>query len=235
MLPPLLLLAYPPAPALGAGPGPKQSDLKKMVHIDWRRLPDIPKQGSTKSGFQDSDGGWLSDDTVVTAFGYSSGGVPGFLNTAWILNTSEPALPAGAAAETQSPPNTTCSFELPAGKCGGGGYQPLMCYTASELFPGRGCAALSCHGVASYCDGATGICLTNSTPRAAPCLGGGAGPAPPPPSATTSAAASSSGRRRCSRPTAASTARRATRPRCCASRQERLQLPQPFATFCQLP
>eukprot|EP01051_Picozoa_sp_SAG22_P016819 SAG22_NODE_2462_length_2544_cov_1.131288_1_plen_308_part_10 len=195
MLRPLALASLGPLALAAAseGPGPKQSDLKKMVHIDWRRLPDIPRQGSTKSGFQDSDGGWLSDDTVLTAFGYSSGGIPGFLNTAWIINTSAGASAAAAAAggsagaralAAAAAPNTTCSFELPAGKCGaeGGGFQPLMCYTARELFPGKGCTALSCHGVASYCDGATGVCLTNSTPKAAPCIAaGGGGPPPGPP------------------------------------------------------
>ena len=29
-----------------------------------RRLPDLPRQGNTWSGVQDSDGAWLDDDTV---------------------------------------------------------------------------------------------------------------------------------------------------------------------------
>ena len=58
----------PPPPRL---PGPDSTDLPVMVHIDWKRLPDVPKQGNTWSGFQDSDGAWLDDHTVLTAFGYS--------------------------------------------------------------------------------------------------------------------------------------------------------------------
>jgi hypothetical protein len=163
--------------SLSAGPRPKQADLPVMVHIDWQRAPDIPKQGSTKSGFQDSDGGWLDGTTVLTAFGYSSGGVPGFLNTAWILNSS---LLGDVAVAASSAPNTTCSFEEPGGKCSDG-YTPLMCYTAKRLFP-AGCAALTCHGVASVCDDATGFCITNSTPKTQPCISESDPPAPPPPS-----------------------------------------------------
>lgn len=200
----LLLSLLPLAPA--AAPGPKQSDLKPMVHIDWARLPDIPKQGSTKSGFQDSDGGWLDDTTVLTAFGYSSGGIPGFLNTAWILNTSvhcvtgsgtgdsgggggsssrlSASTSAPATDVTAADPNTTCSYEVPGGRCGRGGYEPLMCYTAKRIFPNAkngGCGALTCHGVASYCDSATGFCVTNSTPKAQPCIAlPPPGPSPPP-------------------------------------------------------
>jgi hypothetical protein len=152
-----------------------------MLHIDWERLPDIPKQGPAQSGFQDSDGGWLDDSMVVTAFGYSSGGIPGFLNTSWILNTSSSSQQADDEATTAPTSNTTCSYELPTGKCGGG-FEPMMCYTAHRLFPfakNGGCGALSCHGVASYCDSASGFCLTNSTPKSQPCIAG-AGPAPPP-------------------------------------------------------
>ena len=171
----LVLLSHssagPPAPARL-----KQADLPVMVHIDWQRAPDIPKQGSTKSGFQDSDGGWLDDTTVLTAFGYSSGGIPGFLNTAWVLNSS---LLGSVAVRTSSAPNTTCGFEL-GGECSHG-YKPVMCYTARRLFP-TGCAALSCHGVASVCDGATGFCVTNSTPKTQPCISQTDPPPPPPPS-----------------------------------------------------
>jgi hypothetical protein len=161
--------------SLSGRPRPRQSDLPVMVHIDWQRAPDIPKQGSTKSGFQDSDGGWLDGTTVLTAFGYSSGGVPGFLNTAWILNSSL----LGGVAAPASAPNTTCSYEL-GGRCSHG-YEPLMCYTAKRLFPAAGCGALTCHGVASVCDDATGFCVTNSTPKAQPCISQPEPPAPPPP------------------------------------------------------
>lgn len=65
-----------------------QSSLPLLLAIDWQRLPDMPKQGPATSGFQDSDGGWVSNSTVVTAFGYSSGGVPGFLNSSWALDLS---------------------------------------------------------------------------------------------------------------------------------------------------
>jgi hypothetical protein len=61
---------------------------------------------------------------VLTAFGYSSGGIPGFLNTTWILNTSAPPPTPEAAAGALGPPNTTCSYELLAGACGEGGYEP---------------------------------------------------------------------------------------------------------------
>ena len=44
--------------------GPKQADLKRMVHIDWRRLPDIPKQGPAHSGFQVRHGRWRHSDAA---------------------------------------------------------------------------------------------------------------------------------------------------------------------------
>lgn len=147
--------------------------LRSMVHIDWKRLPDIPKQGPSKSGFQDSDGGYIDDNTVLTAFGYSSGGVAGFLNSAWLLNTSKMVSnrPAHAA------PNTTCNYELH-----NDGYSPIMCYTAQRLFPSAACAALTCHGVAAHCDLATGFCINDKNTR--PCLSGAQPqhptPVPPP-------------------------------------------------------
>ena len=56
-----------------------------MLEVDWRRLPDLPPQGPAHSGFQDSDGGWLLNrSVVVTAFGYGGGGFPGFFNTCWV-------------------------------------------------------------------------------------------------------------------------------------------------------
>lgn len=73
---------------------PATSPLRTMVSIDWRRVADVPAQGPDRQGFQDSDGAWLDDDTVLTAFGYSAGGlnpggVSGFLNSSWTLNTSK--------------------------------------------------------------------------------------------------------------------------------------------------
>lgn len=43
--------------------------LPAMLSIDWRRLPDLPQQGPLRQGFQDSDGGVVQGDTIVTAFG----------------------------------------------------------------------------------------------------------------------------------------------------------------------
>lgn len=72
--------------------------LPELLQIDWRRLPDIPAQGPLLQGFQDSDGGFLDDDIVLTAFGYSGGSIPGFLNTAYIYNISSSNLAANDAA-----------------------------------------------------------------------------------------------------------------------------------------
>ena len=63
-----------------------------MLSIDWRRLPDLGR------GFQNSDGGWVSADEVVTAFGHGPA-LPhdpssAFLNSASLLNVT-------AAAGTQ--------------------------------------------------------------------------------------------------------------------------------------
>ena len=76
-------------PAAATAPPPRGNPaLPNLLKIDWRRLPDIPAQGPLQQGFQDSDGSWVSDDAVVTAFGYSGGGVPGFRNTSFVINTS---------------------------------------------------------------------------------------------------------------------------------------------------
>ena len=62
--------------------------LPELLQVDWRRIDDPPAQGPYQQGFQDSDGGWVDDNTVLTAFGYSAGGVPGFLNTAYLFNAT---------------------------------------------------------------------------------------------------------------------------------------------------
>ena len=72
-----------------------QEELSPMLHIDWRRLVDFPAQGTTESGLEASNGGWVSATEVVSAFGYASGGVHNFMNTAWILNVSA----AGSSAD----------------------------------------------------------------------------------------------------------------------------------------
>ena len=64
------------------------ASLPVLLQVDWTLLPDIPAQGPEHQGFQDSDGSWVSDDAVVTAFGYSGGGVPGFRHTSFVINTS---------------------------------------------------------------------------------------------------------------------------------------------------
>ena len=76
------------------------SALPNLLQIDWRRLPDIPAQGPLHQGFQDADGGFLDDDIVLTAFGYSGGSIPGFLNTAYIYNISSSNLAVGAKGGT---------------------------------------------------------------------------------------------------------------------------------------
>lgn len=68
------------------------SELKPILGVDWKRVKDLPPQGPTHSGFQDSDGGWLLNrSVVVTAFGYGAGGQPGFFNSAWAFNTTDRA------------------------------------------------------------------------------------------------------------------------------------------------
>ena len=65
----------------------REAQLSPMLAVDWKRLHDLPPQGPTHSGFQDSDGGWLLNrSVVVTAFGYGAGGQPGFFNSAWAFN-----------------------------------------------------------------------------------------------------------------------------------------------------
>ena len=66
--------------------------LPTLLTIDWQRLPDVPAQGHGFAGkafyghgFQNSDGGWLTQDTVVTAFGHGGGT---FLNNGWLVNVT---------------------------------------------------------------------------------------------------------------------------------------------------
>jgi hypothetical protein len=78
--------------------------LPEILSVDWRRLEDNPGQGGAYGGFQDSDGGFLDEEVVLTAFGYAGGGH--FLNTAWLKNTSDPsgnwtALPAAPVSGRQ--------------------------------------------------------------------------------------------------------------------------------------
>ena len=66
------------------------STLPTLLTVDWRRVADLPSQGPAHGGFQDSDGGFvLNGSAIVTAFGYGSGGMPGFFNTAWLMNVSD--------------------------------------------------------------------------------------------------------------------------------------------------
>eukprot|EP00037_Helgoeca_nana_P007154 m.65389 g.65389 ORF g.65389 m.65389 type:complete len:441 (-) comp17979_c0_seq2:748-2070(-) len=68
---------------------PAVASLPALLRIDWRRLPDLPKQGPLHQGFQDSDGAVVDKGaTLITAFGYAGGGVPGFLNGGFAINTS---------------------------------------------------------------------------------------------------------------------------------------------------
>ena len=77
------------AAVASSSPPLSAASLPELLSIDWRRLKDVPRQGPAGGygGFQDSDGGWLDKDVVLTAFGYTAGG--GFLNTAWLKNTSD--------------------------------------------------------------------------------------------------------------------------------------------------
>ena len=86
--PALAMKSDDPPPSASAMSPP----LRPMLHIDWRRLPDFPKQGPVSpSGLEASNGGWVDDDCVVAAFGYPAGGAAAFQNTAWLLNTSSAA------------------------------------------------------------------------------------------------------------------------------------------------
>ena len=163
-----------PLGALSATP------LPIMLQVDWTRLPDIPAQGPAHQGFQDSDGGWIDDDTVVTSFGYSSGGVPGFLNTSFLLNvTAATAAARRPSALLESPltAKTGCSYEFPGGKCPTA--EPTVhCKTDTDcelsVCPG-GC---TCRGVKATCQG-SGLC---GTPAGATlCSSGGSPPTPPSP------------------------------------------------------
>ena len=128
--------------------------LRTMLAIDWRRLPDIPAQGPLGWGFQDSDGGWVNEDEVLTSFGYAGGGVAGFLNTTFLLNVSAverappPPPPSPAAA-------TGCSYEYP-GNCCPAAVPAVACKVDVDCqvcgVP-NGC---TCHGVVAACH--SGVC-----------------------------------------------------------------------------
>jgi hypothetical protein len=68
--------------------------LPNLLTIDWQRLPDLlhtDQLGS--SGFQNSDGGWITEDSIVTAFGHGRGSwepkvVSEFLNQTYLLNVT---------------------------------------------------------------------------------------------------------------------------------------------------
>ena len=46
------------------------SKAKLSINIDWKRTKDYPSTGTSDGGgFQDSDGGWVNDTHVLTAFG----------------------------------------------------------------------------------------------------------------------------------------------------------------------
>eukprot|EP01052_Picozoa_sp_SAG31_P036455 SAG31_NODE_4554_length_3143_cov_24.683640_2_plen_534_part_00 len=66
----------------------RTGSLRPMLHIDWRRLPDFPAQGTVKSGLEASNGGWVSSSEIVSAFGYAGGGSHNFMNSTWLLNIS---------------------------------------------------------------------------------------------------------------------------------------------------
>ena len=77
-----------------AAAAPAGGELPDLLSIDWKRLPDlVDAQGYEGSGgFQNSDGGWISHDSVVTAFGHGPGhaGKPltEFLSSAYLLNVT---------------------------------------------------------------------------------------------------------------------------------------------------
>ena len=67
--------------------------LPSMLSIDWQRLPDAQGFMGSKDGFQNSDGGWVSADSVVAAFGHGHGSTSesSFFNTAYLLNVTAAA------------------------------------------------------------------------------------------------------------------------------------------------
>ena len=97
---PLLLVAVGslvPTLVCSENPSPEpQQSLFPMLHIDWKRGPNLPQ------GFQDSDGGILGGQ-LITVGGFCSGGLNadnqhkpgryprGFLNKAWALDLKRPS------------------------------------------------------------------------------------------------------------------------------------------------
>ena len=130
---------------------PTSDGLPYILQIDWRRLEDPPAQGPDHQGWQDSDGGWVSDDTVVTAFGYSGGGVPGFLNSAFLYNISVSRSNNSVVKESA----TGCAYEFPGGVCPAS--EPSVTCSSDQdcrlaVCPG-GC---TCHGKLATCR--DGVC-----------------------------------------------------------------------------
>ena len=123
----LLAMAVVLTSASVAGGAPVHP-LPTMLSIDWQRLPDMlhPAQLGA-GGFQNSDGGWVTPDTVVTAFGHGPG-LPGrshFLNQTYLLNvTAALATPcrgsgyvaaaATTTTTTTTTPTTTHHSHVPA-------------------------------------------------------------------------------------------------------------------------
>jgi hypothetical protein len=96
------------ASSSGGGSG----GLPDLLSIDWQRLPDLEIYGS---GFQNSDGGWVTPDSVVATFGHGHGTQP-FLKTAHILNVT------AAAASSCRGAGPGCAA---AGSSGGSAWQRL--------------------------------------------------------------------------------------------------------------
>ena len=71
------------------------SPLPALLSIDWRRLPDLPQQGPLHQGFQDSDGGVIAGDTLITAFGSV---------TVWLSGSTQCMV---ALDEQPKPPSST--------------------------------------------------------------------------------------------------------------------------------
>ena len=133
------------------------SALPELLRVDWQRLPDIPAQGPEHQGFQDSDGGWINKDVVVTAFGYSAGGTPGFLNSGFAINVTAMSV----YDKNQIQAKTGCSYEFPGNKCPR--EEPaVLCKTDIDCrLPACGPGGCTCHGVVVTCK--KGICASNAT------------------------------------------------------------------------
>jgi hypothetical protein len=133
---------------------------------------------------------------VVTAFGYSAGGVPGFLSTAFKLNvTAAAAARSGSEAvggapqlkqqqhqQPESPQpqaktaKTGCSYEFPGKKCPVD--EPAVsCKTDKDCHLPACAGGCTCHGVQVACHG--GVC--SSGPGSTLCSSSSGPHTPPPP------------------------------------------------------